>query len=436
VAGLNVVVVFLDAARAEHFGSYGYARDATPEMDRIASEGVLFERAYTPAVYTLAAMSSVWTSQYPDRHHENVAHANELPTDRPTLVEALASRGVHTAGFVANVMAGEAKGFDRGFAEFHEVHRFFPELGSKAGSFRRVMPDWLAGRSGPFFAYLHFREPHFPYDPPEPFTTLFGPDRPLTGEQRRVTDWYRAVNQGELIPTKDEIEHLVRLYDGNLAYADQEVGELYRALEASGQLEQTVLIITADHGEQLYERGYISHSAQVLEQSIRVPLIVRFPARLGLGGQRVEGLVDLLDLAPTVMDILGGPDWRHPGWEIQGRSLLPVVAGAPAKPAILSRTVWERPVYALCDGRFKLIHDTRTGQSTLYDLERDPGERRDLAARRPVRLAYYRESLHDWIGRLDPRVAGQAQGAELTVEECEKLKVLGYLPSDHDCSTP
>jgi arylsulfatase A-like enzyme len=234
-------------------------------------------------------------------------------------------------------------------------------------------------------------------------------------------------------PSEEEIAHLVRLYDANLAYADQEIGALYRALEETGLLESTVLIITSDHGEQLHERGYISHSAQVLEQSIRIPLIVRFPRSVGISGLRVGGLVDLLDLAPSLLDIFGFADDDPARSGMQGRSLLPVVGGAPGKRVILSRTVWESPVYALRDERYKLIHDTRTGKSELYDLERDGGEGHDLARREPVRLAYYRQGLQDWVGRLQPRDAGSGQGAELTPEQCENLKSLGYLASTVDC---
>jgi len=308
VRGSNVVLVILDAARAESFGCYGYGRGTTPEVDRIAQDGIVFERAGTPAVYTLGAMSSLWTSQYPDRHHAEVSYADRLPASRLTLAQALGARGTHTAGFVANAMAGTAFGFDRGFSEFTEVFRLFPDLGSTAGSFARVLPRWLQQhRDRPFFAYVHFREPHFPYDPPAPFTTRFGPDAPLDAVQRRDKAWYTAVNQGQVKPSEEEIAHLRRLYDGNLAFVDQQVGELRKALEAAGLWDKTVLIVAADHGEQLYEHGYVSHSAQVHEQSTHVPLIVRFPAGRGPRGERRAQLVDLLDVAPTVLEILRGP---------------------------------------------------------------------------------------------------------------------------------
>ena len=428
---VNVLLLVLDAARAKSFGAYGYGRPTTPEVDRIASEGVVFERAATPAVYTLGAMSSLWTSQYPDRHHAEVSYADRLPADRLTLAEALAERGVHTAGFIANPMAGRAFGFERGFVEFHEVFGRFPDLGSRGEAFRRVLPEWLKkNASRRFFAYVHLREPHFPYDPGPPFDTMFGPDAPLGRAERRDRAWYTDVNQGRVQPTREQIAHLQRLYDGNLAYADREVGHLRRALEESGLWDRTVVIVTADHGEQLYEHGYISHSAQVHEESTHVPLIVRFPPAAAARGRRVAAPVDLLDLAPTVLDVFGGAGTSRAAREFQGRSLLPVVGGAPGREAIVSRTVWERPVYGLRDARFKYIHDTRTGAEQLYDLEQDPSESRPLQAERPLRAAFYRQTLHDWMARLKRPAsapAAPAGGTGLSTATCEHLRSLGYL---------
>jgi arylsulfatase A-like enzyme len=430
--GANVLLIVLDAARARSFGAYGYARPTTPEVDRIAAEGVVFERAYTPAVYTLGAMSSLWTSQYPDRHHAEVSYADRLPADRLTLAEALAPAGVHTAGFVANPMAGRLFGFERGFAEFEEVHRLFPDLGSRGEAFRRVLPDWLRrNASRRFFAYVHLREPHFPYDPGPPFTTQFGPDAPLTREQRRDKSWYTDVNQGRARASAEEIAHLVRLYDGNLAYADREVGALRQALETAGLWDKTVVIVTADHGEQLHEHGYISHSAQVYEESTHVPLIVRLPGRAPARAARVAAPVDLLDVAPTVLDVFGARSSESAARSFQGRSLLPVIAGAPGRDALVSRTVWERPVYGVRDARFKYIHDTRTGSELLFDLEADPAESKPLQASDPLRAAYYRQTLHDWMARLKrsppPASAGPGSDAAPDAATCAQLGALGYV---------
>jgi arylsulfatase len=428
LARANVLLIILDAGRAQSFGAYGYGRPTTPEIDRIASEGVVFERVYTPAVYTLGAMSSVWTSQYPDRHHSEVSFSARLPKDRLTLAELLSAQGIHTAGFVANAVAGKAFGFDRGFDDFQEVFR---TLGSRGDAFRQALPPWLAAnRDRRFFAYLHFREPHFPYDPEPPFDTRFGPDGPIPKAARRDFAFFTDVNQGRRPFSEAEREHLVRLFDGNLAFADQEVGTLRRAMEAEGLWDKTVVIVAADHGEELFERGWIGHNVHVYEPSVRVPLIVRFPQGAGPAGKRVAALTDLLDVAPTIADVLGTRGKGGSDREFQGRSLLPVIAGAPGKPAVLSRTVWDRPRYALRDERYKFFYDTRTGEERLYDLETDPGETRDVGPAEPIRAAYYRQALHAWTLQLARRGPAGSEQAELSREQCENLKSLGYIQSE------
>jgi arylsulfatase len=434
LAGANVLLIVLDAGRAQTFGCYGYGRATTPVMDRIASEGVVFERVYTPAVYTLGAMSSVWTSQYPDRHHSEVSFSAKLPKDRLTLAELLSAQGIHTGGFVANPVAGRLFGFERGFTDFDEV---WTSLGSSGGVFRTAVPPWLAkNRDRRFFAYVHFREPHFPYDPEPPFDTRFGPDGPIPKALRRSEPFVRDVNQGRRQLSDAEREHLVRLYDGNVAFADQVIGSLRSSLEAEGLWEKTVVIVAADHGEELLEHGWIGHNVHLFEPSMHVPLIVRFPTGLGPAGVRVKALADLLDLAPTIADVFGVRGKGGSDRAFQGRSLLPMVAGAPGKPAVLSRTVWDRPRYALRDERYKYVYYTQTGEEWLYDLEGDPGERRDLTALEPLRAAYYRQALHAWTLRLARRGPAGAEQAELGCEQCENLKALGYIQGDCSRSCP
>ena len=433
--GLSVVFLILDAGRADHFGAYGYRRATTPEIDRIASEGVVFERVYTPAVYTLGAMASVWTSQPPDRHHGDVSFSARLPKDRLTLAELLTARGVHTAGFVANTVAGGLNGFDRGFAEFHELWRTH---GSRGDVFRQAVPGWLDAQGGRrFFAYLHFREPHSPYDPEPPFDTRFGPDAPIPKAARRPPGdaWIVDVNQGRRTLTPAEADHLARLYDGNLAYADHEVGELRRALESRGLWDKTIVIVAADHGEALLDHGWIGHNVQLFEESARVPLIVRFPPAAGVSSRRVGALADLLDLGPTIADLFGVLGQGGSDRAFTGRSLLPVVEGAPGKPAVLTRTIWDRPIYARVEGPHKLVYDTRTGSQHLYDLEADPAERTDRASAEPILAAFHRQALQETIARLSRRpVASAPDQAEMTREQCENLKALGYLSPGVDCA--
>ncbi len=432
LADANVVFVILDAARARQFGSYGYHRDTTPEMDRIAADGVVFDKAYTPAVYTLGAMSSVWTSQYPDRHHGDVSFQSPLPRDRLTLAEVLSGQGIQSAGFVATAVPGAFNGFDRGFSDFHEV---WQEVGSRADAFRQVVPPWVeAHRDRRFFLYVHYREPHFPYDPEPPFDTRWGPDGPIPKAARRDMGFFREINQGRQPFSEEEQAHLVRLYDGNLAYVDREVGELRRTLEEAGIWDETVFILAADHGEELWEHGWIGHNVHVYEPSARIPLIVRFPAGVGPRGTRVDTPVDLVDIAPTVADVFGVRDQGGADREFQGRSLLPVILGAPGRPFVVSRTVWERPRYALRDGRWTLVYDTANGSEELFDTAADPEEMEDASAQHSLRAAYLRQTLLQWVSSVFRPGADPTAGPEsMSREECEALKALGYLSGDQAC---
>jgi arylsulfatase A-like enzyme len=436
LVGSNVVFIVLDAGRAQEFGCYGYGRATTPEIDRLAKEGVVFDGVFTPAVYTLGAMSSVWTSQYPDRHHSEVSFSARLPKDRLTLAEILEPRGIATAGFVANSVAGAAFGFDRGFGHFVETHQD-SQYWSHAPAFEKYVPQWLAAHKDKrFFLYMHFREPHSPYDPLPPFDTRFGPGGPITVAERASQEYFTDVNQGRRPFGTPEREHLVRLYDGNLAEADQEIGALRKRLEADGLLEHTVILVAADHGEGLFEHGWVGHNVHVYDESAHVPLVIRLPAGKGPAGTHVKGLADLLDIAPTIADIFGLRGQGGSDQKFQGRSLLPMLAGAPGKPVVLSRTVWDRPVYGLRDQQYKFIYNTRTGEEMLFDLARDPGEQRDVRADAPLQAAYYRETLHQWIAELSRREGFSGGGPSpppLTCAQCENLKALGYFASDVKC---
>lgn len=424
--GTNVVFVILDAARARSFSCYGAARRTTPEIDRLASEGVLFERAYTPAVFTLSAMASVWTSLPSLEHHAGLAYDDALPPGPPTLAELLGAHGVHAAGFIANSMAGPAYGLARGFAEFDEVHL---RLGNRAAALMQVLPAWLRAqrqRGGRFFLYVHVREPHFPYDPQPPFDTLFGPDGPLGRRERTNPAWYGDVNDGLIAPTAAQLAHLERLYDGNLAYADRQVGALRRTLEEQGLLERTLLIVASDHGEALHEHGFIGHNQQVFEESTHVPLIVRFPNGSGPAGTRVRELVDLLDVAPTVADVFGLSE-SGPARGFRGRSLLPVALGAPGKAATYAVSTGDLRGFGLRQGRFKYVRNVHFDVERLFDLEADPGEGDDLAVSQPVRAGYYRHELHRHILNLLRGVREREARPKLTREQIENLKSLGYL---------
>ena len=420
-AASNVLVVVLDAAGARHFGCYGHARPTTPNIDRIAAEGIVFDRAYTPAVFTRSAMASVWTSQLPDEHHGSVSYDEPLPKSVPTLAGIISAAGITTAGFVGNNMAGTAFGLDRGFSEFYR-------LSYRAEELQEYLHDWLARNAQRrFLAYVHFREPHYPFDPHPPFNTMFGPDAPLPPSVKTDSRWLDLVNEGSHIPTPEEIDHLERLYDGNLALVDHEIGRLRKHLEKLGIWDNTLVMITADHGEAMYEHRHIGHNSQVYEESVRIPLILRFPPGTLPGGRRVGSLTGLLDVAPTIADILGIPREQTPSF--RGRSLLRAAAGGsdPGPEAVLCRTVGSQPTYAWVGARYKLLLNTRDGDEQMYDLERDPEEHTDILHAEPVRAAYCRQRLFTGLLALPGRSGPSPTGWTVPADQREALRALGYV---------
>lgn len=423
LGGIGVVLVVLDAAQAHHLHCYGYPSATTPEIDRLAADGIVFESHYTPAVFTYAAMAAMWTSRPPDEGGGAWLAEGILPSGLLTLAELLTAQGIRTAGFVANPSAGPAFGLDRGFAELLRLYREPWTVGPppSADVFSGPLHRWLEGAKPPYFVYAHVREPHMPYAAP-----FAGPDAPLPPEAKHQGFW-DGVNRGDREATPAELDHLVRLYDGNLRTADRAVGALRARLEGLGLWDRVVVIVTADHGEALHEHGHVGHNQQVYEESVHVPLILRLPKGLGLRGVRRHALTSHLDLAPTVADLMGVLGKGGSDRAFHGRSLLPALFADPPPSAVASRTTGDRPVYALRTGPHKYIFDRTAGREELYDLEEDPGEQRDLAADSPLLTAVYRQMLGQWLAGVRREARLEARAPPLDERDAESLRALGYL---------
>jgi len=234
-----------------------------------------------------------------------------------------------------------------------------------------------------------------------------------------------TARRGEATP--EELDHLVRLYDGNLRAADRAVGALRKHLEGLGLWDRVVVIVTADHGEALHEHGHVGHNQQVYEESVRVPLVVRLPKGLGRRGVRRQALTSHLDLAPTVADLMGVFGKGGSDRAFRGRSLLPALFADPPPAAVASRTTGNRPVYALRTGPHKYIFDRTAGREELYDLEHDPGEGRDLAPGSPLLTAVYRQMLGQWLAEVRREARLEARPSQLDARDEEALRALGYL---------
>jgi arylsulfatase A-like enzyme len=398
VAG--AVVIVLDTLRADRLGAYGNARSTSPAIDALAAEGVLFEQALTPCSWTLPAMASLLSG----RELGAPVFAGEL---RASLVERLRDAGIETAAFTEGGYVSAYFGIDRGFEVFEE----------REGPVRLVRPDgrpvspregdagieqtfarareWLRGRDGGrFFLLVHSYEVHAPY---RSRTFTEGRPRGALGPSFELADVGR-LRAGELVLGPDELDHLLRLYDGGVRRADEQVAGLLATLAELGLAGRTLVVVTADHGEDLGERDRRfagDHGHALYEEQVRVPLVLRDP---GLGdaarGRRVREAVSLADVLPTVLERLSVP---LPAG-LDGRSLVPLARGEPAPPArsLLLRlfprrvAVAEPSRIALHDGRYKLIVnspflDPPAPSVELFDLASDPGERDNRADRDPDR---------------------------------------------------
>jgi arylsulfatase len=414
----SIVVMILDGASAGRLGLYGGDPETTPVLDALGRDSVVFDAAITQAVYTIASIGSLLTGQYPERH-QSVSFADRLRDDVVTLPALLSRAGYRTAAFPGNAVVSKTFGLDRGYDEFFPVWERESYTGH-GDSVVSAFQEWLAaGPSKPFFAYVHFREPHFPYNPPAPFDTRFSPASlyPAGIEDTAVVDELnRKAAAGESL--SDETLARVRgLYLGNLAYVDSLVGEVLSLLD-----EETIVVVTADHGEALFEHGFLGHNTQLYEESIRIPLLLRAP---GFAPRRVFDLVELIDLTTTLAE-LAGVETEH----FQGRSLVPALAGrALEKKLAFSRTLWAKPRYSVRSEHYKLIWDSRTGGSELYHLERDREER--TIVRSPVREGYLKEELFLWY-REQERLKAQEPAPDdaiLSEEDRRRLESLNYL--DH-----
>ena len=397
---LNVLLVTLDTTRSDRIGAYGDRAASTPNLDRLAAEGVLFEQTVAPAPLTLPAHSTLFTGLLPPRHGVRDNGGYVLDARHATLASALKSTGRQTGAFVGAFVLDGKFGLDAGFDTYYDRFDVSRQRSISLGSISRragevvdnAMP-WLEQHaSAPFFAWLHFYDPHTPYQPPDPFLSRFR-DRPYAGE---------------------------------IAYADSQVGRVLEWLDARGLSDRTIVVIIGDHGESLNEHGEATHGLFIYEATTRVPFIVRTPYA-ATRGRRVPGVVRTEDVMPTILDLVGG----KPPEEIEGRSLTPLLAGTATDLNLdaYSESLYARNHYgwselrSLRSGRYKFIATTRP---ELYDLERDPDEARNLYEERRS-LADRMAAELERLGAESPAEAGGPSAVD--PETRERLAALGYIGS-------
>ncbi|HEX9667977.1 MAG TPA: sulfatase-like hydrolase/transferase [Thermoanaerobaculia bacterium] len=396
--GANVLLVTLDTVRADRVGCYGGAV-ATPALDRLAREGVRFAQASSPAPLTLPAHASLLSGLLPPAHGLRNNGAGAFPADRPTLATALAARGYRTAAFLGAFVLDRRFGLDRGFATYDDEIERGPDTAPSLEAERRgdrVVDRALAWleRQGeederPFFLWVHLYDAHAPYAPPPPFRE----------------------------------RHAGRPYDGEVSFADAQVGRLLAALDRRGLAGDTVVAVAADHGEALGEHGELTHGFFLYEPTLHVPLLLRAPGNFR-GGTVVETPVGLADLAPTLSGLVeGGLAVAAPAG-LAGRDLsAALLAGEePAAADLYAETHypevfgWSR-LAALRRREVKYVDAPRP---ELYDLRRDPGEARNLAGKEDL------QGFADRIAELERQGIAPAPAPAPDAETAAKLASLGY----------
>ncbi len=470
-AGLNrnVVFIVLDALRYDHLSQNGYARETTPRLDAWSCEGTVFDNAQAQAPWTKPSTATLLTSLYPSTHGINPM-TSAVPPQIDLLPAMLRRYGYRTAVFTANHFITPEFGFDRGTEFFYssrpprlnqlllghllqrlgarvrpvgaavtrlvELERAIggtgaPEGGLDAEGLVRAFWDWSTGIGDErFFAYLHFMEPHAPYDPPEPYDTLFMPEH-LIGRPKVINfpeyTGFLPFERGRAM-SPDSLANMIALYDGGIRFDDFWVGEIIRELKRRGLYERTLILVTADHGEEFHDHGGWGHGQSLHQELIHVPLILSGPELEPARGQRLPHLVRHVDLVPTILDVCGLPVPEG----LAGRSLLPIVRGE--EPADPPRVVFcevnfgGRLARALREGDRKVIRAQSGGSvvTLAYDLAGDPGE---LASLADGGAAWGAEMLT----RLEEFQASAARnavaGVSVTIDEetRERLRAIGYL---------
>jgi arylsulfatase A-like enzyme len=432
----NVLIVVLDSFRADRLAAYGGRRGLTPFLDELATRGAVFERAYAASSWTSPSVASLLTSRYPLQHavrsFDSVLGGAEL-----TLAETLAPLGYDTAGFSANLRLGAELGYGQGFDSWHAYRAGAKgQLKVRGARLRHEALAWLDARAKandvrPVLLYLQFMDTHAPYDPPERLRSHFAPGRgarELVALNDRLLD-RRSPDRFSSF-TEEEVARLRALYDAESVALDTELRLLFADLERRRFLDGAFVVVTADHGEEFREHGAMTHGNSLYEAVVRVPLLL-----IGPGvepGRRVAEPVSLIDVAPTVLALLGVP--APPSFE--GRSLLPPLARsqqperAPEPRDVLLELASRQAaselkphLFGLLRGSRKLLVDA-AGQAVVYDLARDPEERAaDATPEGRLDLVTRLFAQHE---RLATRAA--APGTRVTVDEETKqeLRALGY----------
>lgn len=411
----NILFILVDAANPDHFSSYGYHRKTTPNFDKIASDGILFENAISQAWYTLPSHASLFTSKYPHTH--NVLNLqNSLPDSEMTLAEILRDAGYNTAAFVGGVFLEPVYGMDQGFSTFYSSTAAQPDMfAGQLGRSHTIVPkaiQWLElNKDRPFFLFVHNYDLFSPTHVPDEYkmdTDYEGiADELLSARRLNLTETHRHTYRvgvynspymKEVQLNARDIDHIISDYDDGLNYSDAWHKKLFDKLKELRIDDHTIIIITSDHGTDLLGHGKFKHymRGNPYDEVLKVPLIIRHPGLADMKGRKISQQVQLIDLMPTILDFLGISTVA----KMEGQNLSPILknpSSAAINPYTFSGWGWLRMIRT---NNWKLIY--QNGLYELYNLKNDPAELNNLANEPSTELLSLLERLFDWSSQETP----------------------------------
>jgi arylsulfatase A-like enzyme len=441
----NLLLISIDTLRPDHLGAYGYERETSPAIDRLAAQGVLFENHISSSSWTLPAHTAMFTSVVDSVHGVTDPQSTALPDSFTTLAERFRSAGYATGGFFSGPYLHPAFGLGQGF-DHHENCTVRPEdptitiarSGSRSRGDARIASrrhgsasaeasrKWIEEHDHrPFFAFVHFWDVHFDFVPPPPYDTMFDPD--YSGPVDGKDFYFDNARYGPQIAPRD-LAHVLALYDGEIRWTDGFIGKLMDDLDAWGIAENTIVVLTSDHGTEFFEHGWKCHRSTLFDELLRIPLVIRAPGRLP-AGLRVAAQTRMIDLGPTLLALAG---LAAPA-DVMGESLVALARGEPGDldPVALAELDGDwSTLRCVRTHDAKLVQDLRKGSFAYYDLLTDPHELHpinDLSQGPPHDLARrYREAV-DRIEKARAARPALPDKPPIAAELRRQLQQFGYV---------
>jgi choline-sulfatase len=430
----NVLVILIDTLRRDRLKTYNRSTNVyAPGLKRLSEQSLVFDNAIAQSNWTKPSTATLLSGLYPLSHTANT-HAAILPNTTRTLPVLLQKQGFTTGGFVANGYISEQFGFGLGwdYLGMYDTKR----EPSKGRHLFSELIRWIRHqpKNQRFFAYLHTTDVHAPYRSPRRIWSRYDPAQYRGGVRPAQTvSLINQVRAGTLVLAWRDMFRLTALYNGAVSYHDHAIGHLMQSLKQLRVLDDTVVVLTSDHGEEFFDHGSVGHGHTLYEELVDVPLLIRFPGRLGIAPRHIGDMVGLIDVVPTLCELLQ----VNPPDEVQGVSMVPLATGdrsARRNGVVISESP-SHHAFALQNDRFKVIINKNT--VTLYDKRIDPSETVDQSQYYPITLTVMTDILEDhlrglkvWQNRFaahDKSDNNATKSDSIDADTQTRLRALGYL---------